>query len=362
MRNAGRLLLGLLLCVLMTDAKAGPRWQAFKNWIDSADVKGADSLYVRLPEQGFVAYLNTYLTGTHIRLDYEHEETADRINNFSGILSTRASALVSLACTYRGWGLSYSRDLSNYNDTEWSFMTYGQAYGAEFRIHNSNSLSGDLENKTILPTEEVVSVNIDDCHQRTILAGLYYVVNHRRFSLPAAMSHTVLQLRSSGSWILVANYHNQRTDVDRGVLSSMLGFEISKMGLKGRSCLNRLRQSELSIGAGYAYNWVFANSHCLLHASLLPLLSVWHSNRSYHSVELKNEAGVVIEEAQKLSYAIKQDMSLNAKMNLSFVYNKGRYLTGAQWLLNFDTMNEHYGYLSLYSLDSSARLFIGVRF
>ena len=90
----------------------------------------------------------------------------------------------------------------------------------------------------------------------------YYVFNHRRFSYPAAFSQSYIQRRSAGSFLLAAS------------------------GMKQNATLNwedgiKLKITEISLGAGYGYNFV-PGKGWLLHISALPTFIVYsHTSMSF---------------------------------------------------------------------------------
>ncbi len=109
---------------------------------------------------------------------------------------------------YRGWGWYLSRNLMNPHDYEFSYCSYGQTRGAEFRIHSSNEMNGTLNNISSNGYANNMYVEPGMLRKRVTLFNYYHVFNHECFSLPAAMSQTVIQRRSSGSWLVAANYHH----------------------------------------------------------------------------------------------------------------------------------------------------------
>ena len=110
-----------------------------------------------------------------------------------------------------------------------------------------------------------------------VLCNFYWVFNNKKFSLPAALSQTVIQRRSAGSWIAELNYY--RSSI-KPQLRNAGGIYPSIM-----VDANKITSSQISLGGGYAYNYVFGNEHCLLHTSFMPMISVWHRNRIYSSMD-----------------------------------------------------------------------------
>ena len=90
---------------------------------------------------------------------------------------------------------------------------------------------------------------------RTLNINGFYVFNNRRFSYPAAFSHSYIQRRSAGSFLLGASGQGQRGEVS------------------GNHDIN-FKMTNIGIGAGYGYNYVPANGW-LLHISALPTFIVY---------------------------------------------------------------------------------------
>lgn len=306
------------------DLVAESRLRAIINWVDSADVAGADTSYIRWPKEGFIAAFNTNFVKSRMLLDINGLNN-DNNQEYDGNISSRLTTLFSVGLSYRGWGLSYSRDFSGSKDEEFSFSTYGQTYGAEFHIRNSHSFTGTIENAA--HPEQIMEVKPNEFHQRLYSGNVYYVFNHTRFSLPAALSQTVIQRRSAGSWLALISYYR-----------SIVKFE--------NNVFNKLTTTQFSVGGGYAYNLVFNNERCLLHTSLMPSVMVYYHNHLYH-----------LSEKSSLS----QQFSVDGLAHISFVYNLSKYLCGTSMVYNVSWSNLTKD-LSIVDLNWSARVFIGVRF
>lgn len=337
-------------------------YHSVKDYVDSADIKGADTTYLELPKQGFLGYFQGSLTGTHLYVNYELPETVDGSVMLKGKLNTDVAQLLSLGVTYRGWGFSYSKDLSDHGDTEWAFSTYGQTYGFETRIHTSHTLSGDLDEYfTDNVTLPVLNVGIHAIQQKTWLANFYWVFNHRRFSIPATMSQTVIQRRSSGSFLAILNYHRVNSKVNDPKLSFFIAPAFLPEGGTGKLQFRQLSQTQISLGGGYAYNYVFPNKRLLLHGSMMPMLSLWHHNRTHWDVtEYDNQGDFLGVTAYKSAFS-QQLLAFNANMHLNLIYNKDQYVTGLISMLNIDSLPAR-DRLSIYTFDWSARFFFGIRF
>ena len=352
----------LLACLAMWpgQARAGGFWRSLKNWVDSADIKGCDTTFLHLPKEGFIGYGNIYLTGTDAFLSHELDQMQPETIKASGLLRARASIMLTAGISYRGWGLSYSKDLSRHDDSEWSFCSYGQGYGLELRLHRAHTLHGaiDIEGTDVLGPELAIAKG--DLRQRTVLGNFIYVFARKRFSLPAAMSHTIIQKRSSGSWLALANYRHSSLAIANERMSFLIGEGLLNDDITGDVRFRKLSQSQLSLGGGYAYNHILRGGRLLLHLSAIPMVSVWHRNRGYYEVRIWDGQQHLIGD-QRYTASFGQKLTFNGTLHGSLVYNFRRYVTGVMAMANIDSFPEEDDF-SLYTFDWSTRFFFGVRF
>ena len=314
---------------MMQAQAAVPRWlHSLKVWVDSSDVSNCDTSYVTLPHEGFTVYCNNYLSGLRLHATMADLASNGMENPVSGFLGSRPTLMASINLSYRGWGLSYSRDLQHSRDTEMAYTFYGQRYGAEFRIHNTYSLTGDMKDED---QNTVYSLDNQSGRMRVLLANVYYVFDHNRFSHPAVTSHTTLQRRSAGSWLAMLNYFHS-------------SYRLYEDDMPGH--LKRMSMSQINVGGGYAYNYVFGQQHWVLHGSLTPMLAMWQRNRLYY------EQG---------SKPLSNELSLSTVAHIHMVGNYGRFLTGMQSILNLDVFSGSEDYRSQ-SLNWTVRAFVGLRF
>lgn len=331
-----RCLLFILLALLATSQLwAGRRWQAVRNWFDSADVMGADTFYVQLPQQKFMAYVNTGLSNSTLNLTFENKAFNPPIE-FSGELHSKIAQSVAFGMWYRGWGLSYTRDLHRHGDTEFMYTFYGKRYGVEFRVHNSKNYSGTLDDDSDIFNIDVVPGRF---RQQLYLANFYWIFNNKKFSLPAALSQTVIQRRSAGTWLATFNYY-------RSSIRPKLTNQSNNSYVVMTFDAEKLSSTQLSLGGGYAYNYVFGDEHCLLHASAMPTISVWHRNRVYSTAATS---------------PLSQKFAVNGNVHLSFIYNYSRYVSGMSFIYNLEWVDLERN-LSILDSNWAGRVFIGVRF
>lgn len=303
---------------------AGPRWRSFINWVDSADIAGADTSYVSWPKQDLIASVNVTMIHSLLHIHSSDDVFIDN-QQYSGYATSEVQVPVSVRLAYRGWGLSYSRSFAHHVDDEFSFSTCGQRYSAELRYKHDRSYTGTIENVT--DAKQDINIQPGDINQKTYFAGFCYVFSPKRFSLPAALLQTVVQRRSAGSWLASVNF-----------LRSIQHYR--------HLPFDKITSTKFSIGGGYAYNFAFAREHCLFHTSFVPLINVYNHN-SVFSSEGKS--------------SVSESISFNGNLNLSFVYNVSRYVMGASstCFLAWQNLSD---YVEVVDLNWSSRVFIGVRF
>lgn len=303
---------------------AGPRWRSFINWVDSADIAGADTSYVSWPKQDLIASVNVTMINSLLHIHSDGDLFIDN-QQYRGYATSELQIPVSIRLSYRGWGLSYSRSFENYVDDELSFSTCGQRYSAELRYKHDRSFTGTIRN--VVDSQRDFDIQSGDISMKTYYANFCYVFNHKRFSLPAALLQTVVQRRSAGSWLAAVSF-----------LRSFQSFR--------HLPFDKISSTKFSIGGGYAYNYAFAREHCLLHTSFVPLVNVFNHNSVYSS-EGKS--------------TVSESISFNGNLNLSFVYNVSRYVMGVSnsCFLSWQNLPD---YAEVVDLNWSSRVFIGVRF
>lgn len=302
--------------------------RAIKEWVDTSDIAGCDTAYIRQPREGFIAQLNASLDGSHMYLSDSQTEGMTRPMQ-SVILSAHPTVKVSAGLSYRGWGLSYSHGNSRYGDTDFMQTFYSRRYGLEFRYHDAYSLSGTIY--AVDGQEAELPLDIRRGRLRTATVNGYWVFDHKHFSHSAAMLGTAYQLRSCGSWLAGLSYWH----------ASYNSYQ-DDIGLDFR----RLSLSHLNVSGGYAYNHVFGQGHFLLHTSCIPMVQVWHRNRYYF-----DDCG----------RALRQTFSADILAHLHLIYNHDRYIVGCQTLsdYSFQPLKAHF---SASFFDWNCRFFVGMRF
>ena len=187
-----------------------------------------------------------------------------------------------------------------------------------FRINSSKGFDTPLSKGTYLPGVKAF----------TAYANAYYMFNHDKYSYTAAYSHSNLQKRSAGSWILGVQFNKQRLEMGNHAAMpdafKNLKFDYAKYNITG----------------GYGYNWVVAPNF-LVSATVMPAIGF------NQVINEKATAGNVLSAFKNLNFDV--------LTRVGFVYNTGRWYTGAyattnvyDYKFNKTGMSNVVNYLNVY--------------
>lgn len=170
--------------------------------------------------------------------------------------------------SYRNIGIGFMKSIRTLfnsrrrEESELLASAYGRTIGGDIAIGRQNSyLVG--RNNNIACAEPIKGVS-----NRTIYANGYYVFNNKRFSYPAALTHSYLQVRSCGSVILGISFYYNNLNINTEKFHQELLNDITAVPF-----ITSLRRFSLNISCGYAYNKII-DSHWSIHASILPSIPI----------------------------------------------------------------------------------------
>lgn len=196
-------------------------------------------------------------------LHFQWKENTDNIKLFSEPLF-KVGAHVS----YRNIGIGFMKSIRTLfnsrriEESELLASAYGRTIGGDIAIGRQNSyLIG--RNNNLACAEPINGVS-----NRTIYANGYYVFNNKRFSYPAALTHSYLQVRSCGSVILGISLYYNNLNINTEKFPDELLDDIS-----ATQFITSLKRFSLNVSCGYAYNKII-NRHWSIHASILPSIPI----------------------------------------------------------------------------------------
>lgn len=213
-----------------------------------------DSAYIVRPATKWTVRARMNVSGAKIEamgidngLHYKSEMQANR----KVTLSVGVSYLGLSLCA----AINPAKLMGKYRDYELNLNCYGRRFGFDIVYQDAKNFTGwhDREGmERITLPDGLLSV-------KTLNLNAFYVINNRHFSYPAAFSQSYIQRRSAGSFLLAASGMGQHATLD---------WEQEM----------QLKMTNISLGAGYGYNYV-PSQGWLLHVSALPTFIVY-SNTS----------------------------------------------------------------------------------
>lgn len=286
-----------------------------------------------------------------------------KINSKSGQSITFAPRPTVRIGPYVGWRwvfLGYTVDISkfdhNENKKELDLSLYSSLLGIDlyyrrtgndYRIRKADMGNG-MDNKTLkgIPFSGL-SVKIKGF-------DLYYIINHHKFSYPAAFSQSTCQKRSCGSPLLGIGYMTHDISLDHKELERVIAenlrgkpeYDGEDIKLDNGLMFNNVRYTSYSISGGYAYNWVFARN-CLFAASLSA------------GIAYKKTDG---ERVDKNNFFLRDfnfdDINIDGIGRFGIVWNNTKWYVGTSTILH--SYNYHKSQFSTNSIFGSLNIYAGI--
>lgn len=254
-------------------------------------------------------------------------------------LTSHPKTTLGLSANYRGLSLMLSASptklLTDFSDLVSSLNYYNNRFGIDATLERIDAFDGKPDDILTTRTERLDHTNL-----RSLALSAYYVFNGRRFSYPAVFNSTWVQRRSAGSPLVQLSFTTGRLKIgDR--LQPADNFDQQ---------LVRIDMNALTLGAGYAYNWV-PSPHWLLHLTAMPSCMLWRRYR------LHNRLGDGTEQRQAMPSS---HVNIHITGRIGAIYSWRRYfvgLTGVVQTLKTGDDND----ISLTDTKWKGRTFFGVR-
>ena len=174
---------------------------------------------------------------------------------------------------YFGWRwlfLGYTFDVSHFFDghhrQDWNLSFYSNQVGVDlfYRVTGDDykirvaRLSDDID----IPGLKDVSFGGFSASVKGF--NLYYILNHKKFSYPAAFNQSTCQKISCGSPLIGIGYtkHTLKLDVDAldEAIEKYWGPGAGEIFPDDALIASEVHYTDISASGGYAYNWVFAKN------------------------------------------------------------------------------------------------------
>ena len=260
--------------------------------IDTMTIRGVDRRYIEMPKKPWQVIIQGNINQSVLKMDAEVDASRmDRLSRDNpnddsyGSLSweprikTPIATYAGVWAGYRGYGFGYSKNVGGDDGSIIKFGLIGSSYGATLRIHQFSTKRPTVDAKNNKTDEKVIfEYPLEDpIHVRLMTFDAYYFFNGKRCSYTAAYDQSVIQRRSSGSLMVGAMYYHSTINFaeDRNAEFVYLMNDIGKT-----------KHYQISLGGGYAYNWVPCKGLLVSGMGLLMLtafnrLDVWRYNSNF---------------------------------------------------------------------------------
>lgn len=278
-----------------------------KAFVNKNVVHGVDTNYVKAPKQPWQVSVKSRVAQT----DLQMLSTIDGGELFDGEgimpflqgvgdmdmdtrIRTKVSTSIGVKVGYKGLSISYSFPVGGDKSQNLTLRSVGRWYSLNLRWHKfksntmENHFSGAAKSRSIEhydeETGDVTYTDWGETHQwddtfdeqlsspisiKTLIFDGFYIFNHKKFSYAAAYNQKTIQVRSAGSPLVgLMGYYADFDYADKRNAETIYWMD----------GIGRLRQYQLAIGGGYAYNFVPAKGW-LISAMAMPMVTLVNRTR-----------------------------------------------------------------------------------
>lgn len=332
----------------MSDSIAMPEKRPFfKRLVEVVkEFSRIDTNYIEPQHYNFTAMLQN--TNTYESYTLRNEQGQEIV------LSPEPSIRIGPYIGWRWLFLGYTIDVSHLNsgsqlqDRNLSFYSnqvgvdlFYRKTGEDYKIRLAKS-SDDIP----IPVKDVSFGGF-----RASIKGfnLYYILNHKKFSYPAAFNQSTCQKISAGSPLIGIGYTKHKLTLDTEELGKMVNRYTAILGIDPIDFPNsaEVNFTDIAVSGGYAYNWVFAKNW-LAAASLS--LAVGHRRSTG-----KMDRGTF--QLRDFSF---RNFNLDGVGRFGMVWNNTRWYAG--WSAILHSYNYKKSQFSTNSFFGSLNFYVGLNF
>lgn len=375
--------------VAQTEKGKGNLFKKIESIASRNMVHGVDTNYVKTPSRPWQVSIRTRVAQTdldmHSRIDGERVFDGTFLNpqvKGTGVLETdprfitQVSTSLGVKVGYRGLSASYSFHIGGQKGQSIALKSAGSWYSLNMRWHRFKMTTPTIrfagqmlvrddeqspwsevpesyEFKDRMPLESPIKIS-------TLMFDGFYIFNRKKFSYAAAYTQKTFQVRSAGSFLA-------------GLTAYYADFDYSNKRnadfFAAMDDIGRLRQYQVSVGAGYAYNFVPAKGW-ILSAMFMPTMTVLNRTKvntyqtNYKEVderewEYEEDYADKYEVISKESHSHNNRIALNFNARVSITYNWDRYFINANG--QFDNNNFRHSGLRGHLNDWYINASVGVR-
>ena len=248
-------------------------WNGVKKFVKAFN--DVDTSYIQPQQYKFT----TTLMSTYNFESYSIKSKSGQEISFSPEASLKVGPYIGWSLLFLGYTVDLAYISAN-KKKELDLSVYTSMFGLDlfirkstndFRIRSWNFGQED-------DYESIEGIPFDGLNVSITGVNAYYITNHRKFSYPAVFSQSTCQRKSCGSLMFGGGYTRHTLDLDYHKLQKTLEEANPQVPERLDSGLlfNKIKYTDISLSAGYGYNWVFS-TNWLLSACLSASLGYKHA-------------------------------------------------------------------------------------
>ncbi len=252
---------------------------------------------------------------------------------------------------YLGYTIDFSHLSDGNNKQDFDLSIYSNQVGIDiyYRKTGNNYKIRSLYIGKDINTDAIEGAAFDGFDASIKGVNIYYIFNHKKFSYPAAFSQSTCQRKSAASYLMGFSYTRHNLNLNAVRLVDLVKERLGIEEVQDENIIQwrQVNYTDISISAGWAYNWVFAKDW-LFGASL--------------SIAIGNKRSVGEAKYKRFSF---RDFSFN-NLNIDgigrfgLVWNNMKYYAGMSAI--FHTYNYSKSQFSTNSTFGNVNIYVGFNF
>ncbi len=220
-----------------------------------------DTLYIEPQHYKFSAMLMT----TYNFENYTIKSKSGQQVSFSPETKLKIGPYVSWSLLAWGYTIDLAYISAN-KKKEFELSVYTSRFGLDFLRRSTGSdyriRSWGLDDQSTTELEE--GIPFDGLEVSITGLNAYYILNHRKFSYPAAFNQSPCQRRSAGSLMFGGGYTRHSLELDYMKLKNTIEMATDvEEKVDSGLLFDKINYMDFSLSAGYGYNWVFSKNWLL---------------------------------------------------------------------------------------------------
>lgn len=312
---------------------------------------GTDTAYVSRPEEPLTIKLRYDQKSSYFSTLEMYEGKPYRYH-----FENRPNSSIAASVNYRGISVALSLNpqkmFGKSKDTEFNFNYYNNKFGVDLTYSDAKRFRSSTNFADLFIGGNDV-FDWENARLKSYSANLYYVFNNRKFSYPAAFSHSWVQKKSAGSLLAGISCMFGHMDFDLSTITPALASDLNYMA-------SNINLRNVTLKLGYAYNFV-PNKHWLIHASFAPGIMLWKKyDADIFSLNVEHQTQEVI--VDKIGERIwpRRFLDWAGTLRIGPTYYWKNYFIGTSFIMQFDDIGDD-DIASLYSNKWKWRTYFGIR-